>query len=158
MFPFLKKGKKTVIAASPVKGKVISLEEVKDPVFSGKIMGDGFAVEPEEETVTAPVEGVIVTIPDSRHAFGMKTKEGVEVLVHIGLDTVKLGGEGFTVLAEEGSQVQAGTPVIRFDSKLLREKNMDQTIMTIITGGYDKPIHPEKLGETVEAGEPIIVD
>lgn len=154
MFEFLKKAGNEI--AAPVDGKCIRIEEVADPVFSGKMMGDGFAVVPEGDVVSAPVSGEIVMIPESKHAFGMKTKGGVELLVHIGLDTVALNGEGFTVLARQGSKVKAGDPVIRFDKKAMEAKNIDLTTMVVFTSGYEKPVELACYGQQVKAGEIVI--
>ena len=99
MFNFLKKEKNTVkTLTAPVDGKVIDLSEVDDPVFAQKMMGEGIAIIPEGNIVAAPADGTIVLIPETRHAFGMKLADGLELLVHIGLDTVNLGGEGFSAL------------------------------------------------------------
>lgn len=154
MFGFLRKESGAV--AAPVTGKCIRLEEVADKVFSSKMMGDGFAVIPENDTAVAPVDGEIVMIPATKHAFGMKTKAGVELLVHIGLDTVELKGEGFTVLAKQGRKVRAGEPVIRFDRELLKKKGIDMTTMVIFTGGDEKEIDLKVYGEKVNAGDAVL--
>lgn len=154
MFGFLKKDGNEV--AAPVTGTCIRIEEVPDPVFSTKVMGDGFAVIPDKDTAVAPMSGEIVMIAETGHAFGMKAKNGVELLVHIGLDTVALNGEGFTLLANQGSKVKMGDPVIRFDKKSMEEKGINMTTMVVFTGGYDKPVALECYGKKVEAGEAVI--
>lgn len=154
MFGFLKKDRKVIVA--PVSGKCIPIEEVSDPVFSTKMMGDGFAIVPSEETVAAPADGEIVMIPDSKHAFGLKTKSGVELLVHIGLDTVNLNGEGFTILQEQGAKVKAGTPIIRFDRKFMEEKGIDLTTMVIFTDGKDGEVSLSRYGQTVKTGDELM--
>lgn len=154
MFEFLKKVSNEV--AVPVTGTCIRIEEVPDPVFSGKMMGDGFAVIPESDTVVAPMSGEIAMVADTKHAFGMKTKSGVELLVHIGLDTVNLNGEGFTVLIGPGSKVKAGDPVIRFDRTGMEEKGLNTTTMVVFTAGYEKPVETGCYGQKVEAGQIVI--
>ncbi len=154
MFRFFQKENHEVMA--PVTGKCIKIEEVPDGVFSSKMMGDGFAVIPEGDTAVAPVDGEIVMIPATRHAFGMKAKNGVELLVHIGLDTVELKGEGFTVLAKQGSKVRAGEPVIRFDREGLEKKGINMTTMVIFTRGYEKEVNLEVYGQKVNAGEAVM--
>ena len=154
MFGFLKKDSNAVVA--PVTGKCIRIEEVPDQVFSSKMMGDGFAVVPEGDTAVAPMSGEIVMIPESKHAFGMKTKSGVEFLVHIGLDTVELNGEGFTVLAKQGSKVRAGDPVIRFDKAFIEGKGINLTTMVVFTGGFDKEIQTDVYNQKVNAGDVVI--
>lgn len=154
MFGFLKKESGGV--AAPVTGKCIRIEEVPDAVFSQKMMGDGFAVIPSGDTVAAPVSGEIVMIAQTKHAFGMKTKSGIELLVHIGLDTVELNGEGFTVLAKLGSRVKAGEAVIRFDKAFMEGKGLNMTTMVIFTGGYDREIKISQFGQDVTAGEVVL--
>ena len=141
---------------SPMTGILHPMEEVPDPVFAEKLMGDGFAVIPKDDTAVAPVDGEIVMIAETKHAFGIKTKAGMELLVHIGLDTVDLKGEGFTVLAKQGSRVRAGEPVIRFDREGLEKKGIDMTTMVIFTGGYEKDIDLEAFGQEVGAGEAVL--
>lgn len=89
-------------------GEVKPITAVKDPVFSSKMMGDGFAVEPENGNVYAPVSGIVTSVFPTKHAFGLLTDSGLEVLVHIGLDTVALNGVPFSVKVAEGQRVQAG--------------------------------------------------
>ncbi len=101
MFKFLKKNKEIELI-SPMTGDIIPLEEVPDPVFSEKMMGDGIAIEPSEGKVLSPIDGKIATIFPTNHAIGLVNKEGLEILIHIGIDTVELKGEGFTRIAEEG--------------------------------------------------------
>ncbi len=156
MLGFFKKAEGSNAVAAPVSGTCIPIEQVADAVFSKKMLGDGFAVVPTEDTVVAPIDGEIVMLPSSRHAFGMTTKSGMEILVHIGLDTVNLEGKGFTALVSEGSYVKAGTPVIRFDRNFMTKQGIDLTTMLVFTGGYDKEIRPACLGEQVKAGQQVL--
>lgn len=103
----------------PITGKCIKIDHVEDEFFSSKSMGDGFAIVPTDNQVVAPVDGEIIFIADTKHAFGLKTENGIEVLVHIGLDTVMLGGKGFTVYYEVGRNVSAGDLIISFDKKYM---------------------------------------
>ncbi len=92
--------------ASPLTGKVVPLSEVPDQVFSTKMMGDGFAVEPTDGTVVSPVDGTIVNVFPTKHAIGIQSNTGREVLIHFGIDTVKLNGQGFEALVSEGAAVK----------------------------------------------------
>ncbi|MGY0374961.1 glucose-specific PTS transporter subunit IIBC [Clostridium sp. JNZ J1-5] len=101
----------------PVSGKIIELSDVPDQVFSQKIMGDGFAIEPSDGEVVSPVDGVITTFFPTKHAIGITSDNGLEILVHFGIDTVNLQGKGFTALIEQGSKVKAGQPMLKVDLK-----------------------------------------
>lgn len=122
MFSFFKKDKNSIYA--PATGRVVKLEEVKDQAFASGAMGDGIAIDPEESVFRAPADGKITLISDTKHAFGMELDSGIELLVHIGLDTVKFQGEGFKVLVKEGDIVKKGTPVIEVDLHFFKEKGV----------------------------------
>lgn len=117
-------GKKKFQAISPCPGEVVTVDQVPDPVFSQKLLGDGFAVQPPEDAasfeVCAPVDGTLANIFATGHAFAMVSDKGIEVLVHIGLETVGLKGEGFEILAANSQKVKAGTPVVRVDAASVR--------------------------------------
>ena len=123
MFGFGKKKKEAAaqeassadVYVAPATGEYLPLSEVSDPVFSQGVMGDGYAVNPTAGTIVAPVAGTIALIQDTLHAFMLRTENGGEVLVHIGIDTVELGGDGFTKLANVGDKVEAGAPIIEVD-------------------------------------------
>ncbi len=99
----------------PAPGRMIDLSEVPDPVFAARSMGDGFAVEPADGTFRSPVDGELILVADTGHAFGVRTPNGAELLVHIGVDTVLLRGDGFRLLRATGDHVAAGDPVIECD-------------------------------------------
>ena len=96
------------IILSPVTGKAVALEQVPDPVFSQKIIGDGMAVIPQDGRIVSPVTGEVASVADTLHAFGFRTDDGVELLVHVGLETVALKGECFQVHVKAGDRIQAG--------------------------------------------------
>ncbi len=104
----------------PIEGEIIPITEVQDPVFSQKMMGDGFAIIPAKGSVVSPVDGEILNIFPTKHAIGIKSKQGYEILIHIGLETVHLKGEGFTVLVKDGEQVQKGQELIQFDLEKIK--------------------------------------
>lgn len=120
--------------AAFLSGKAIPLAEVGDGVFSEGIMGDGMAIIPESETVYAPIDAeVAVLMPESRHACGLKLKNGMEVLIHIGIDTVGMNGDGFEYLVQEGEKVSAGTPLIKFDRAKIKAAGHPDVTVCIIT-------------------------
>jgi phosphotransferase system HPr (HPr) family protein len=105
----------TIAIFAPLAGWVLPLEEVPDEVFAGGMAGDGVAIDPTSDVVCAPVDGEVVPVGDARHAVTVRTAGGIEVLVHVGIDTVALKGRGFELLAKAGDRVAAGTPLLRFD-------------------------------------------
>jgi PTS system N-acetylglucosamine-specific IIC component len=105
----------------PFEGVVKPLSEVEDQVFSQKMMGDGFAIEPIEGTLVSPIDGEVMTVFPTKHAIGLKTVEGIEILIHVGLDTVNLKGEGFEALVQEGDSVQQGTPLLQVDVEYVKK-------------------------------------
>ena len=115
-------------------GDVIALKEVNDGVFSAGTMGEGFAIIPENETIYAPADATVnLLMQESRHACGLKLANGAEILLHIGIDTVAMKGDGFEYLVKEGQKVSAGTPLIKFDKKKIREAGYVDTIICVIT-------------------------
>lgn len=135
MFGLFKK--KSLKIYPPMEGEIIDITEVSDAVFSQKMVGDGFAVKPSSGEVKSPVDGKILQIFPTNHAFGIATKEGVEILVHIGLDTVELNGEGFTRILEPGAKVKAGDVVIKVDLSAL-EKHGKQSVTPVVITNVDK--------------------
>ncbi len=116
---------------NPIEGEIISITEVPDQVFSGKMMGDGFAIIPSEGTVVSPVDGEIVNVFPTKHAIGILSKGGKEILIHIGIDTVKLNGEGFEVLVAQGDKVTKGQQLVKVDLHFIRE-NAPSTITPVV--------------------------
>ena len=115
-------------------GDVIALKEVNDGVFSAGTMGEGFAIIPENETIYAPADATVsLLMQESRHACGLKLANGAEILLHIGIDTVAMKGDGFEYLVKEGQKVSAGTPLIKFDKKKISEAGYVDTIICVIT-------------------------
>ena len=120
---------------SVADGEVIALEQVKDPVFSQKMMGDGFAVEPANGNIVSPVSGTVSSIFPTKHALGLVTEAGLEVLVHIGLDTVSLEGKPFTVHVTEGQKVAAGDLLVTADLDAIREAGRETSTIVVFTNG-----------------------
>lgn len=109
---------------APVNGSCIQLEDVPDQVFASKMMGDGVAFMLNGDTVFAPCDGKIEMIANTLHAFAIKAKNGAEILVHVGLDTVNLNGAGFTKLVQQGTNVKKGTPILKIDCQFMKENNI----------------------------------
>jgi PTS system glucose-specific IIA component len=129
MFGFLKRKVRDVYA--PVDGQIVALESVDDEVFSQKMVGDGVAVMPISNTFTAPIDGIVSKIFSTNHAYSIKNDKDLEVMVHIGLETVALEGRGFTRIASEGDRVKVGDVIIEADLAYIKEHAKD-TITPII--------------------------
>ncbi|MCQ2009884.1 MAG: PTS glucose transporter subunit IIA [Sporolactobacillus sp.] len=115
----------------PLKGKVVSITEVPDPVFSQKMMGDGFAIIPENDIVRSPVDGKITNIFPTKHAISLKSDDGREILIHVGLETVSLKGEGFTSLVKDGTAVKKGDRLLQVDFSKISDK-VPSTITSVV--------------------------
>ncbi len=129
---------KTPRIVSPLNGRAVPLEQVPDPVFAEKVLGDGCAILPSDGRICSPVDGVVTGIAETNHAYGFQSDDGLEVLVHFGLETAALHGEGFTPHVKVGDRVSAGDPVAEVDLALLREKGIDTTTPVLITDGAEE--------------------
>lgn len=161
---FFKKNKKeeskkpdSQVLCAPVTGKMVSLEEVPDPVFSSGTMGKGVGFQPEKNEICAPCDGKIIMIADTLHAFGMETECGAELLIHIGLDTVDLNGEGFKKLAREGQKVSCGTPVISADLAFMKEKGIIMTTPMVVTNSDEFELEIHDCGDVAAGGTEVMV-
>ncbi len=156
MFGFFKKKDTPFRVAAYVDGKCIAITDVLDDVFSKKMMGDGFAIIPENDVIVSPIDGEIVTIFPTKHAIGLQSANGVEIILHIGIDTVNLNGEGFQVLVKDKAKVKIGQPIVKIDKDFIKEKGYDLTTMLVFTNGYDKEINLSYFNEDVKAGQVLI--
>lgn len=152
MFKNLFKPKATDCVA-PMKGKVISLDNVKDPVFSEKTLGDGFAIEFNEGNVYSPVDGEIIMTFPTKHALGIKATDRNEYLIHLGLDTVNLKGEGFNLVVETGQVVKKGDLLVEVNHDFFKEHNVDMTSPVIVTNLKGRKVVLLKENEVVDKGE-----
>ena len=144
-------GKEGTVLKSPLDGKIIPIEEVPDPVFADKVVGDGIAIDPSGNLIVAPCDGTIGKIFETNHAFSMETASGVELFVHFGIDTVELKGEGFKRIATEGQSIKTGDPVIEVDLGLLREK-AKSVITPVVVSNMDDVERLEKSTGSATAG------
>ena len=141
---------------APLSGEIVNIEDVPDVVFSEKIVGDGIAIRPRGNKIVAPVDGVIGKIFETNHAFSMESKEGVELFVHFGIDTVELKGEGFTRIAHEGQSVKRGDTVIEFDLATLESK-AKSVLTPVVISNMDEISSIEKKSGEVIAGESVVL-
>lgn len=133
----INKKKEQQSVCAPVKGKIIPLKEVKDKAFSSEALGKGIAIQPDEGLITAPVSGEVVTLFPTQHAIGIKTEYGIEVLIHIGIDTVELNGKYFQAHVQQGDYVNVGQKLINFDKDSIEKAGYDCTVIMVITNSHD---------------------
>ncbi len=149
-------GQANASVKSPLNGRAVSLKEVSDPTFAEEILGKGVAIIPADGHVVSPINGTVVTIFETLHAIGLKADDGTEVLIHIGLDTVKLGGKHFTARAKSGDRVSVGTPRVDVDIAKVKEEGYDVITPVIISNTFE---YGDVLGLTdqdVKAGDSVI--
>ncbi|MGV3097021.1 PTS sugar transporter subunit IIA [Staphylococcus borealis] len=143
---------------APLTGEYINIEDIPDPVFAQKMMGEGFGINPTEGEVVSPIEGKVDNVFPTRHAIGLKADNGLEILVHIGLDTVQLDGQGFEILVSSGDTVQVGDPLLKFDLEYIKNNAKDVISPIIITNSdQTESIHVNDV-KVVIKGETKVVD
>lgn len=140
---------------SPLNGQLVAISEVKDPVFSQKMMGDGFAIVPSSNEVVSPVDATIEVLFPTGHAIGLKTNDGVEILIHLGIDTVKSKSNSFKLLKQVGDKVSAGDPIIQMNLKQLINEGYNMTTPIIFLSGQKLK---EMDSRSVQLKEPIEVE
>ncbi|PKK39394.1 PTS system, beta-glucoside-specific IIB component [Clostridiaceae bacterium JG1575] len=152
---------KEVAVAAPVTGQCVDLKQVPDEMFSQRLMGDGVAVDPEDGLFVAPADGELTMVFKTGHAYGMQLDKKVEILVHIGIDTVELNGDGFEVLAQQGQKVKKGTPIVQANLALIRERGYNPITPIIVTlpetmeGTKEERVLEKKQGSVRAGVDPI---
>lgn len=150
MFNFFKKEQpKAEKFQNPIAGKVVGLAEVPDQAFSQGLLGEGYAIEPTEGKVYAPMSGTVGPLFPTGHAVGVTTKEGYEILIHLGIDTVELEGQGFTTKVTDGQKVKQGDLLIEMDVEKVKELGKPTICPVVFTSGQHVTV--AKIGENVEA-------
>jgi len=140
---------------APVTGTAVALADTSDPVFSSEAMGKGIAIEPDNEVAFAPISGEVTAAMG--HAFGITGDDGIEALVHVGIDTVSMNGAGFTPYAKQGDRVKAGQPVLGFSKAKIAEAGYANTVFTVITNTAElASVEPCAEGH-VDAGQKVVV-
>lgn len=128
---------RSIVVTAPFSGTLVPLSEVPDETFASGVLGEGIAIEPSDGLFCSPVDGTVETIAETKHAIGFAADNGLEILVHVGLETVSLNGEGFEILVKEGDRVKAGQPVAKADLVLIRERGLKTITSIVLTGGAD---------------------
>lgn len=138
---------------APISGRCIPLEEVNDEMFASKMLGDGFAIEPSSGTVKSPVDGTVTVAYPTGHAFGIRTEDGMEILIHIGIDTVELKGDGFKTCVEQGQKITQGGLLAEVDLEKIQRSGKDPITMVLFTSG--EKMEYVEMGGTEKAGKPM---
>jgi len=157
MLNIFRKNCKRLLIKAPVDGDIVDIVEVPDEVFSQKLVGDGVAVNPKSDIFVSPVNGVITTVFPTKHAIGIKTIEGIEIMIHVGVDTVKLNGEGFITFVNEGDKVKVGDKLLQINRLVLASKAKSLISPIIITNMW-KVKEFKKIIGVVTAGETDIIE
>ncbi|GEL66509.1 PTS glucose transporter subunit IIA [Marinilactibacillus psychrotolerans] len=140
-------------------GEVLSIENVPDKVFAQRMIGDGFAVKPTSQSVVAPVSGKLIEVADAKHAYYIETEEGVKILIHVGINTLLLNGEGFSTKLEKGDKVEKGKTLVDFDEELIIKKGYNPIISVIVLDNEDVQMNQEVFpAKGVIAGETIAME
>ena len=138
---------------APLDGLVIELEQVPDEVFAQKMVGDGLAIDPQGAVAVAPISGKLIKLFPGGHAFGIAAEQGIELIVHLGLDTIELEGKGFTRIATEGQMVRMGEPIVRFDRPTIERTGKVMLSPVVSTG---EGTITRRTSGTVKAGQDIL--
>lgn len=149
--------KKKVELKSPITGKVINLERVPDPVFAEKMMGGGLAFDFKNSMVSAPCDGIIVVIAETKHAVGLRAENGAEILIHVGLDTVNFNGKGFKSFVKEGSKVKSGDPLLKVDREFFLSQDANLITPMVITNSSEYEFETVPNDTNVVANESIVI-
>ena len=128
---------RSAVVTAPFSGKLVPLSEVPDETFASGVLGEGIAIEPSDGLFCSPVDGTVETIAETKHAIGFAADNDLEILVHVGLETVSLKGEGFEIFVKEGDKVKAGQPVAKVDLDLIRSRSLKTITSIVLTGGAD---------------------
>lgn len=154
--PAAKPASRPAAVAAPINGTCIPLSEVNDAVFSQKILGDGAAIIPSEGKVYAPVNGTVSTVFDTKHAIGLLSEDGVELLIHIGIDTVNLEGKHFTAHVESGQKIKKGDLLVSFDQEMIQREGYDTVTPVLITNTAEFHSIRTEAGGNVKAGDVLL--
>jgi glucose-specific phosphotransferase system IIA component len=142
---------------SPAVGSVIALSDVPDPVFAEGMIGPGVAVLPSDSTIVAPCDGTVVAAPDSGHAYGIVTPQGVQLLIHVGLDTVRLAGKGFDQHVTVNQEVKAGDPLVDIDLDLIQNAGYSLLTPVVVTNAHTLGEITAVAQEAVMTGDPLLL-
>ena len=154
--PAVKAASGEAFAVAPTAGAAIPLEEVNDAVFSQKILGDGLAIQPAEDTICAPLGGEITSLPDSKHAVGLRGDNGMEILIHVGIDTVNLQGKYYEAHVKVGDKVRTGDLLLTFDRAAIEAAGYETVTPVLLTNTDDYQSVQAVTGQQVRPGDRVL--
>lgn len=157
MFNIFKKKTDKLLIKAPVDGDVVEIVDVPDEVFAQKLIGDGVAVIPEADIFVSPVDGIVTAVFPTKHAIGIRTKEGIEVMIHVGIDTVKLNGEGFVTFVTEGDKVKVGDKLLKVERTLIKSKAKSLVSPMVVTN-MDRIKEFKKMIGKATAGQTVVIE
>lgn len=140
---------------SPINGEHVDLKDVNDITFSSELMGPGLGIYPESQIIVSPINGELTMLFSTKHALGLKRSDGLEILIHVGIETVNLNGEGFKTLIKQNEKIKVGTPLLHFDPQYILEKGFDPTVIIIFTNGTEFVIDNTRMKGNVTIGDVI---
>lgn len=155
---FFKKKVKQKLIFPFIDGTTMAIEEVPDEAFATKLMGDGIAIDPANGTVYAPCDAKVTMVADTGHAVGLETADGLELLIHVGIDTVGLKGEGFKLLTAENKKVKKGDPLIEFDIDFVKSKELSPIVILLLISDTYQEITTKSLNKKVDKTSEFIVE
>ncbi len=144
------------VLCAPVQGKAVAISEVSDPTFGQEILGKGFAIVPSVGKVVAPIDGTVEMVFDTKHAISMSSESGIQILIHVGLDTVSLKGEPFKAYVEAGQSVKKGDLMLEFDIEAIKAAGYEVITPVIVCNADDYKDVIRKTGVQVEPGDTVI--
>ncbi|MGE7602487.1 PTS sugar transporter subunit IIA [Peribacillus sp. NPDC097675] len=155
---FRKNQKTSPFIYAPINGEILSIEDVPDPVFNQKMMGEGVAIIPIDGNVASPIDGKVIQVAPTKHAIGIETDDGTEILIHIGLETVALKGEGFDVKVNVGDSISVGQLLLTYNLQLIKEQaKSDMLIMVITNSQTDTHKYEMSLDKVARMGETVVM-
>ncbi|MBS4174835.1 PTS glucose transporter subunit IIA [Bacillus sp. FJAT-49736] len=153
-----KKSEQAITIMAPLSGEVVSLEEVPDQVFSEKMMGDGVAIIPSKNTLYSPIDGEVVNVFPTKHAITLRSKEGAEILIHMGLETVNLGGDGFDIKVSDGDKVSKGSVLADYDVEKIKGLGYKVITPIILINGEKFAMNQPSTHHQVTGGMDILLE
>lgn len=155
MISFFKKKEESLKITAPVDGELVPITEVKDDIFSKRMLGDGFAIKPNSDDLYSPVKGTISSIFSTKHALGLKTENGLEILLHFGIDTVELEGKPFSIKVKESEKIFSNDYIGTMNCSMIEEEQKDDIVIVVFTNLNKGTEFPKIINRKIKHGEEV---